>query len=184
MTRPSAAALLGAAGIAVLLPLLPAAAQGATLASNVRLARAGALGFASFYMERVFTTGANASDGFTLGSVELRLSTTDHTDGNAAPVRKFYSGSARGTSVATLVGPSAALPGNTTANHTYAVPSGSTVALEDSTSCWLVADASSTSSRVGWEATGADDEDATSPGGWAIDNFGGWTSSASGTFSG
>ena len=72
--RP-AAALLAAAGIAVLSALLPAAAQGATLVSNVEKARANDLGFDSFYMVQEFTTGANGSAGFTLSSERCPIRT-------------------------------------------------------------------------------------------------------------
>ena len=179
--RP-AAALLAAAGIAVLSALLPAAAQGATLVSNVGQARTNALGFDAFYMVQEFTTGANGSAGFTLSSVELRLSTdANAATSNAAPVVKIYSGSARGTLVATLVVPAGALPRHTTDNYTYAVPSGTTVTLEDSKSYWVVADQSATSQHVKWEAA-AGDEDATGLSDWVINNNGGWTAGGTGTF--
>ena len=180
--RP-AAALLAAAGIAVLSALLPAAAQGATLVSNVGQARVSALGFSSFYMVQEFTTGANGSAGFTLSSVELRLSTISSSTEAVPPVVKIYSGSARGTLVATLLGPSNDLPAGTTDNYTYAVPSGTTVTLEDSKSYWVVADKAVASQHISWEATTADEEDATGLSDWAINNFGGWTASDTGTFS-
>ena len=95
-------------------------------------------------MEQGFTTGANGSAGFTLSSVELRLSTINNAgaESSVAPVVKIYSGSARGTLVATLAGPSDALPAGTTDNYTFSVPAGTTVTLADSTSYWVVADKS------------------------------------------
>ena len=170
--------------LAVLATAAPAnTAQSATLVSNVGQARANQLGFSSFYIVQEFTTGANGSAGFTLSSVELRLSTTNSNEtSNAAPVVKIYSGSARGTLVATLVGPSNALPRNTTANHTYTVPSGTTVTLADSTSYWVVGDQSVSSQHVRWESTAADGEDAASRSDWAINNNGGSTTSGTGTF--
>ena len=168
--RP-AAALLAAAGIAVLSALLPAAAQGATLVSNVGQARFSNQVVGSAYIAQEFTTGANGSAGFTLSSVELRLLTTGRA--NAAPVVHIYSGSASGTLVATLVGPSNDLPASTTDNYTYAVPSGTTVTLDDSESYWVVADRHDDSAGVSWEATGRDDEDATGISDWEINDVGG-----------
>ena len=161
-----------------------AAAQDATLVSNVGQTRAHALGFSSFYMEQGFTTGANGSAGFTLSSVELRLSTINNAGAvsSVAPVVKIYSGSARGTLVATLAGPSDALPAGTTDNYTFSVPAGTTVTLADSTSYWVVADKSNSSEHVSWEATAANGEDATGRSDWAINNNGGWSSSGTGTF--
>ncbi|MCY4668208.1 MAG: hypothetical protein OXC29_09490, partial [Rhodococcus sp.] len=169
------------AAIAFMFSLLPAAAQSEVLVSNVGQTLAGTLGFNSFYMAQQFTTGTNSSNGFTLSSVELRLITIDFEDGRAWPVVKIYSGSVRGTLVATLVAPSGTVPRDAIGNYTYSVATGTTINLADSTTYWVVGEASSASNRVSWVATAADGEDSTGRSGWSINNSGEWTQSSTAT---
>ena len=131
------------------------------LVSNVGQTESEAPGLRSIEAAQSFTTGANAT-GYTLTSIELRL-TSAATD-RAAPTVKLFRGSANGTEVATLTGPTML---DASATENYAFTPTTTVNLLTSTIYWVVVVAVA-DSAVSWPATLSNSEDATSATGWEI----------------
>ena len=131
------------------------------LVSNVGQTESEAPGLRSIEAAQSFTTGANAT-GYTLTSIELRL-TSAATD-RAAPTVKLFRGSANGTEVATLTGPTML---DASATENYAFTPTTTVNLLTSTIYWVVVVAVA-DSGVSWPATLSNSEDATSATGWEI----------------
>ena len=103
-----------------------------------------------------FSTGTNA-DGYTLTSVELRLSA------NQVPTVTLHRGSPAGTKVADFTGPSSAAGRADFVDYTFTPTT--TVTLDRNTDYWLVA----TGSAFGdlWAVAGSG-EDATPAPGWSI----------------
>ena len=152
--------LVLAASLAVPLPGAGGAAHADVLVSNLGqtgVVRSGRL-LDNDYAQ-AFTTGDNAT-GYTLTSIELRF----NTDGdNSTPRAKLYSGSANGTEVSTLTGPSS-LVSFSARNYTF-TPS-STVTLLTSATYWVVVEGNTGNTRVVTnDSTG---EDGTSATGWGI----------------
>ena len=141
---------LGAASVAA-----PASAD--VLVSNVGKSVEEGESFSESDAAQQFTTGSNAS-GYTLTSIELRLSTGATP---TAPTVKVFSGSATGTEVATLSAPASLTP-STEANFTFTASG--TVTLSASTDYWVVAEGGNTD----WTLTDSGDEDGTPATGWSI----------------
>ena len=127
----------------------------AALVSNVGQTAVSIAGLAANDLAQSFRTGTNAA-GYTLTSIELRLSAFGST---VTPTVKLYSGSANGTEVDVLTGPS--MLGSDAANYPF-TPS-STVTLLMSTTYWVVAEGD-----VYWTYTNSTSEDATPAPGWGI----------------
>ena len=143
----------------------------AALVSNVGQTTALGFSLTSDDYAQPFTTGTNAT-GYTLTSIELRLGSHQST---VTPTVKLYSGSANGTEVDTLTGPSM-LDAASTKN--YAFTPSSTVTLRMSTTYWVVAEGD-----VVWQVTGSSSEDATPATGWGIgDGYAFRTASSTGSF--
>ena len=104
---------------------------------------------------QAFRTGAN-TDGYTLTSIDLRLSLT------MTPTVTLRRGSAAGSTVASFTAPSTTT-GISFANITFTPTT--TVTLDRNTDYWVVA--AGGSSRWTWSVTGPD-EDATAAPGWSI----------------
>ncbi len=115
-------------------------------------------------LAHAFTTGTHTA-GYTLNSIELRLSTDGGTE-FAVPIVKLISGNEPHTGTATtLTGPSS-LDAYTTKNYAFTAPSGTTLAA--STTYWvLVEKASSGGDDVQWAYTASTGED-TKEAGWSI----------------
>ncbi|MDE0383887.1 MAG: hypothetical protein OXI22_08395, partial [Defluviicoccus sp.] len=122
-----------------------------------------------------FTTGANVG-GYTLASVELRLSAPPSTPGatvaSAAPRVRVVGGAAAGSGsveVASLTAETATIPVGDPATYTFTAPPNT--ALRPSTDYWLVIEAASSGGHsVTVAVTASDAEDATSAPGWSIDD--------------
>ena len=129
----------------------------AVLVSNVGQAHADVFRLGTMDLAQSFRTGTNA-DGYTLTSIELRLTATT-TSGTNTPAVKLFSGSANGTEEATLTGPAMLELGT----DNYAFAPSSTVTLLMSTTYWVVA-----VGDVHWPFTASTSEDGTPAAGWSI----------------
>ena len=116
-----------------------------------------------------FKVGSSAA---TLTGIDLNL--RSQNNGTTPPTVTLHSGSATGTKVADLTGPSA-LTAGTTANYTF-TPSG-TVRLRASSDYWVVAQEGS--DDVDWTTTASDAGDATPARNWKIANDSGTRTAAS-----
>ncbi len=113
-----------------------------------------------------FTTGSHTA-GYTLTSIEVRLSSRDGTD-HAVPTVVLVSGTAAHTGTATTLTGPASLDNNTTKSYTFTAPNNTT--LTASTTYWiLVEKASSGGDDVKWGFTNSNSED-TAETGWTIAN--------------
>ncbi len=115
---------------------------------------------ASVDLSQRFTTGVGSGE-FTLSSIEVRLNVSTNTE---TPTMKLLSGSADGTVVATLSGPSALDPHST---KEYSFTPASPVTLTARTQYWVTLEGSS--GQVVGAETGRAEE--TSQPGWALDNY-------------
>ena len=121
-----------------------------------------------------FNTGDHSA-GYTLNSVSISLQTADDT---TSPTVTLRSGSASGTLVATLSGPSA-LDANGEKVYTFTA---SGVTLSASTDYWVVVEDGGVG--VVWKWTSSDSEDGTPASGWTIGNSSGFrTAGSTGSFS-
>ena len=118
---------------------------------------------------QAFRTGAN-TDGYTLTSIDLRLSLT------MTPTVTLRRGSAAGSTVASFTAPSTTT-GISFANITFTPTT--TVTLDRNTDYWVVA--AGGSSRWTWSVTGPD-EDATAAPGWSIADRGQYYNPNSGSW--
>ena len=141
-----------------------------TLVSNAGQTEAGNAELAVDDLAQSFTTGTNAT-GYTLASIELNL---DPFASTSTPTVKLYRGSANGTEVATLTGPS--MLGSGARNYTFTPAS--TVTLRRSTTYWVVAEG-----NTEWVYTTSASEDATPATGWGIgDRYESRARSSTGSF--
>ena len=113
-----------------------------------------------------FTTGANLG-GYTLTGIDLNL--RSENAGTVPPTVTLHRGSATGTKVADLNGPSALIAGST---DTYRFTPTETVRLSSSTNYWVVAEGGSDDND--WTQTESNAEDATPASGWSIQDGSGF----------
>ena len=127
------------------------------LVSNVGQSEFDGIDMMGTDLAQSFTTGDDDA-GYTLTSIELRLVTA--TPAGASPTVKLFRGSATGTEVATLIGPTMLDAG---ATENYAFTPSTTVNLLTSTTYWVVGEGG----FAAWTYTSTS-EDATSATGWTI----------------
>ena len=162
--RRAAALLLLAGALALLLFGDGVVVQAQTpppLVSNIGqdLDFYGGLGSLAHRAQR-FTTGTNPG-GYTLTGIDLSL--RSENAGTTPPTVTLHRGSAIGTRVADLNGPTALTAGTT---DTYRFTPTGTVRLSGSTNYWVVAKGGS--DDIDWTQTVSNVEDATPAGGWTI----------------
>ena len=164
--RRAAAALLALAAALALLLVGGGTvqAQNATtvLVSNIGQTQSSTALFIASDAAQEFTTGSHAG-GYTLSSIELRLSASDGT--SPVPTVKLFSGSATGTEVATLSGPSS-LDASSIKNYTFTA---SGVTLSASTKYWVVAEGGG---ETEWINTTSDAQDTGGASDWSIADAG------------
>ena len=159
LPRLAALLLVLAASLAVPLSGAGGAAHADVLVSNVGQMELDGHLFSGNDLAQSFTTGTNAT-GYTLTSIELRLTTSSLSVARATPTVKLFRGSATGTEVATLIGPTM-LDAN--AQENYAFTPSTTVNLLTSTTYWVFGEGGG----AGWPFT-LTNEDATSATDWEI----------------
>ena len=162
--RRAAALLLLAGALALLLFGDGVVVQAQTLpplVSNIRqdLDFYASLG-SSFDRVQRFTTGTNPG-GYTLTGIDLSL--RSENAGTTPPTVTLHRGSATGTTVADLSGPTALTAGTT---DTYRFTPTGTVRLSGSTNYWVLAKGGS--DDIDWTQTTSNAEDATPADGWSI----------------
>ena len=170
LRRASAVLLMLAAALALFLFGGGGVGQAQTppaLVSNVGqdLDFYGSLGNVAERAQR-FTTGANLG-GYTLTGIDLNL--RSENAGTVPPTVTLHRGSATGTKVADLNGPSALTAGST---DTYRFTPTGTVRLSSSTNYWVVAEGGS--DDIDWTQTESNAEDATPASGWSISDRSGF----------
>ena len=155
-----AAAGLALASAALLTTSAPTQAQTDVLVSNVGQMRSGSLGLDTHEGAQAFTTGAN-SDGYTVTSVGLDLSSGSTSTNFTVGVWTNSDSNLPGTSLGTLTPPGSL----TTPGVNEFTTSG--IVLAANTTYWVVVDSDGGGSTQ-WEGTAAYSEDFTSASGWSI----------------